>query len=139
MLQRSSASRSETHPENCMRKEGEERQKSGFVTLVNTLLNNRDTMSADLVMGPELPTSPLALEYVNDFDLMKFEVKKGHGWARPFQYTGSAIAQPQGSVSSTPISTPCSSVPSSRVSAPRSRRTIWRSCTGCRAARIRSR
>lgn len=114
MLQRSSASRSETHPEYCMRKEGKERQNSGFATLVNTLLKNRDTMSADLAMGPELPTSPLALEYVNDFDLMKFEVKKeamaGHDRSNIRQCNR---LQPQGSVSSTPISTPCSSVPSS--------------------------
>ncbi|XP_016096399.1 transcription factor MafB-like [Sinocyclocheilus grahami] len=114
MLQCSSASRSETHPENCMRKEGEERQKSGFATLVNTLLKNRDTMSADLAMGPELPTSPLALEYVNDFDLMKFEVKKEAmaGLDRSNIRQCNRL-QPQGSVSSTPISTPCSSVPSS--------------------------
>lgn len=112
MLQRSSAPRSETHQEHCMRKErGEKTPKSGFP---NTLLKNRGTMSADLAMGPELPTSPLALEYVNDFDLMKFEVKKeamaAHDRANIRQCNR---LQPQGSVSSTPISTPCSSVPSS--------------------------
>jgi len=107
---RSSASRSETHPEILHA----QRRKSDFATLVNTLLKNRGTMSADLAMGPELPTSPLALEYVNDFDLMKFEVKKealaglDRSNIRPCNRL-----QPQGSVSSTPISTPCSSVPSS--------------------------
>ncbi|GAA6086003.1 transcription factor MafB [Tachysurus ichikawai] len=66
-----------------------------------------------------LPTSPLALvDYVNDFDLLKFDVKKeslhgvvnGGGGARACP---SRVQQPQGSVSSTPLSTPCSSVPSS--------------------------
>ncbi|KAG9332607.1 hypothetical protein JZ751_014705 [Albula glossodonta] len=71
-------------------------------------------MSAELTMGPELPTSPLALEYVNDFDLMKFDVKKEAmaGLDRSSVRQCNRL-QPQGSVSSTPISTPCSSVPSS--------------------------
>ncbi|XP_051948087.1 transcription factor MafB-like [Xyrauchen texanus] len=114
MLQLSSASRLDTRSDHCMRTEGEEKQKSGFATLVNTLLRSRDTMSADLSMGPELPTSPLALEYVNDFDLMKFEVKKEAmaGLDRSNIRQCNRL-QPQGSVSSTPISTPCSSVPSS--------------------------
>ncbi|CAO2609824.1 Transcription factor MafA [Lemmus lemmus] len=41
------------------------------------------------------------MEYVNDFDLMKFEVKK------------EPVETDRGSLSSTPMSTPCSSVPPS--------------------------
>ncbi|XP_060934556.1 transcription factor MafAa [Limanda limanda] len=63
-------------------------------------------MASDLAMSAELPSSPLAIEYVNDFDLMKFEVKK----EPPESYCHRLAA---GSLSSTPISTPCSSVPSS--------------------------
>uniref|UniRef100_A0A4X2JVX6 MAF bZIP transcription factor A n=1 Tax=Vombatus ursinus TaxID=29139 RepID=A0A4X2JVX6_VOMUR len=59
-------------------------------------------------MGGELPSSPLAIEYVNDFDLMKFEVKKEPPEAERFCHR-----LPPGSLSSTPLSTPCSSVPSS--------------------------
>ncbi|XP_043923271.1 transcription factor MafA [Protopterus annectens] len=65
-------------------------------------------MASDLTMGTELPNSPLAIEYVNDFDLMKFEVKKEPPEADRFCHR-----LPPGSLSSTPISTPCSSVPSS--------------------------
>ncbi|MEE6462962.1 hypothetical protein FKM82_005718 [Ascaphus truei] len=65
-------------------------------------------MASDLAMSAELPNSPLAIEYVNDFDLMKFEVKKEPPEADRFCHR-----LPPGSLSSTPISTPCSSVPSS--------------------------
>ncbi|XP_019727306.1 transcription factor MafAa [Hippocampus comes] len=65
-------------------------------------------MAAELAMSAELPNSPLAIEYVNDFDLMKFEVKKEPPEAERYCHR-----LPSGSLSSTPISTPCSSVPSS--------------------------
>ncbi|KAA8589348.1 hypothetical protein FQN60_012713, partial [Etheostoma spectabile] len=65
-------------------------------------------MATDLAMSAELPNSPLAIEYVNDFDLMKFEVKKEPPEAERYCHR-----LPSGSLSSTPISTPCSSVPSS--------------------------
>lgn len=66
-------------------------------------------MATDLAMSAELPNSPLAIEYVNDFDLMKFEVKKEPPEADRYN----CHRLPSGSLSSTPISTPCSSVPSS--------------------------
>ncbi|XP_024270322.1 transcription factor MafB [Oncorhynchus tshawytscha] len=112
----------------CMRQESGEQtliiKKCVFATLANTFTNLQksrgSTMSAELSMVPELPNSPLALEYVNDFDLMKFDVKKegltGLGRVGVRQCTR---LQPQGSVSSTPISTPCSSVPSSPSFSPR--------------------
>ncbi|XP_051997165.1 transcription factor MafAa [Xyrauchen texanus] len=65
-------------------------------------------MATDLAMSADLPNSPLAIEYVNDFDLMKFEVKK-----EPPEADRYCHRLPPGSLSSTPISTPCSSVPSS--------------------------
>ncbi|XP_029994039.1 transcription factor MafB [Sphaeramia orbicularis] len=121
MLQQVSAQLWRSQKNYCMKQERREEtliKKSVFATLASTfayLQKSRDNnMSAELSMGPELPSSPLALEYVNDFDLMKFDVKKeGLAGLERNGVRQCNRLQPQGSVSSTPISTPCSSVPSS--------------------------
>ncbi|KAK5863700.1 hypothetical protein PBY51_000711 [Eleginops maclovinus] len=118
MLQQVCAQRWRTQTKYCMKQERKEEalKKSVFATLASSFANLQKSrsMSAEMSMGPELPSSPLALEYVNDFDLMKFDVKKeGLAGLDRNGIRQCTRLQPQGSVSSTPISTPCSSVPSS--------------------------
>ncbi|XP_064201945.1 transcription factor MafAa-like [Anguilla rostrata] len=64
-------------------------------------------MATDFAMSADVPNSPLATDYVNDFDLMKFEVKK-----EPTEAERYCHHPPNASLSSTPRS----SVPSSPCS-----------------------
>ncbi|KAM8863012.1 transcription factor MafB [Spinachia spinachia] len=119
MLQQVCAPRRRSPENYCMKQERRaDTHKSVFATPAGTSAHPQKSrggsMSAEMSMGPELPSSPLALEYVNDFDLMKFDVKKeGLAGLERNGVRQCNRLQAQGSVSSTPISTPCSSVPSS--------------------------
>ncbi|KAK7878413.1 hypothetical protein WMY93_034342, partial [Mugilogobius chulae] len=68
-----------------------------------------DLRTADLRAA--LPSSPLAMDYVNDFDLMKFEVKKEP--PEPVVCQRGAPGQAPGAPCPAPPQHPCSSVPSS--------------------------
>ncbi|XP_065516706.1 transcription factor Maf-like [Lathamus discolor] len=72
-------------------------------------------MASELAMSSsDLPTSPLAMEYATEFNLMKFEVKKELVETdRIIIQCGCLIAG--GSLSSTPMSMPCSLVPPSPI------------------------
>nr|XP_033770991.1 transcription factor MafB [Geotrypetes seraphini] len=80
-------------------------------------------MAGELTIGTDLPNSPLAMEYVNDFDLMKFDVKKEPLGRADRMVRQCNRLQPTGSLSSTPISTPSSSVPSSPSFSPTEQKT----------------
>ncbi|XP_028303276.1 v-maf avian musculoaponeurotic fibrosarcoma oncogene homolog Bb [Gouania willdenowi] len=71
-------------------------------------------MTAEAHAHTKGPHKPTAMDFVSEFDLMKFGVKKEtvHGLDRTFIGPCSQIQRPD-SVSSTPGSTPCNSVPSS--------------------------
>eukprot|EP00066_Takifugu_rubripes_P001895 XP_003963407.1 PREDICTED: transcription factor MafB-like [Takifugu rubripes] len=117
MLQQVGAQRWRNQKIDCMKPERSEEtliNKSVFASLAYLQKSRDGSMGTEMNMGSELPSSPLALEYVNDFDLMKFDVKKeGLAGLERNGVRQCNRLQPQGSVSSTPISTPCSSVPSS--------------------------
>uniref|UniRef100_A0A4W4FE81 BZIP domain-containing protein n=1 Tax=Electrophorus electricus TaxID=8005 RepID=A0A4W4FE81_ELEEL len=76
-------------------------------------------MTAEQHAPLELPKNPLILDY-SDFDMMKFEVKKEVSLSTFMNQCGQRVP---GSVSTTPLSTPCSSVPSSPSFSPGGPRT----------------